>query len=124
TWVTNPGWYVVAAGWTAYLKKSASGVQQVWTRSPSGIQAQVSIFGSDSGIETLGDSGDVMFLSGGRRYRAAAGDLPEDVSYEFGVSKEIGGGWYVMMGRTLFHVVGTPIGDAGPGDAGAGDAGD
>jgi hypothetical protein len=120
----DPDWELVA-GWVAFSKKSASGYKQVWTRSPSGTLKQVSIFGADSKVETLSAIGDLMFLSGRRRYLGAGSGGPTDVSSDLGTSKDIGGGWYVMMGRTLFHVDGTPTAaDAGPiGDAGS-DGGD
>ena len=116
--VPSTGWYAASGGWAAYLKKSAtSGVQQVWTRSPVGAQAQVSVFGSDSMIETLDSAGEVMFFTRLKRYRATAGAAANEVSWQAGTGKAIGGGWYVVMGRTLFHVVGTPVAsgaDAGP----------
>lgn len=115
SYVGPDGYYAVTAGWVAFLKKGVTNVQQIWTRSPSGVLTQVTPFGSDSKIETLDGSGQVMFFNSNRRQFASAGSAPIDVSATFGRSVSLCGAWYVLMGNTVFRVsgVGSDAGASG-----------
>lgn len=106
SWVGPDGYFAVTAGWVAFLKKGVTNVQQIWTRSPSGMLTQVTPFGSNSQIETLDAAGQVMFFNSNRRQLASAGVVPVDVSTTFGRSVSLCGAWYVLMGNTVFHVSG------------------
>jgi hypothetical protein len=101
-------------GWIAYVQASV-GVNQVWSLSPTGTKAEVSIFNSNSTIDTLGPTGQVMFMNNGDddagvavgRYLGAALELPQRVSSMLGRSVEGCDGWYVVIGGSLFRVAGT-----------------
>lgn len=123
------GAYAAAGGWVAYPKKSSGNIVQVWTRSPSGTETQVSPFNTDSSLDSLGGNGELMFTNwtsgvGSRRWFGIAGSPPTDVSSALGRAVWKCGGWYVIMGNTVFKVVG--VGADGGGcslvDAGAPDS--
>jgi hypothetical protein len=126
------GW-AATSGWVAFLKQDVSLVQQVWTRSPQGMLAQISPFSSDSFIETLNGAGEVMFLTSTERYFGIAGSLPTPISPPSGRSVSACGKWYVLLGTSVLEVAGVDpdagttgcaVPDAGGApDASAGDAG-
>ncbi len=112
--------YQASNGWTAFVKP-ASGVNQVWSASPSGQQTQLSVFNTDSSIDAVGPTGEVMFLNQGDRdagvesgrYLRLPPALPERINSTLGVAVSGCDGWYVRMGGTLFQVTDTE--DAGTG---------
>jgi MYXO-CTERM domain-containing protein len=107
----SAGYYAATGGWTAFLKKSASsGTQQVWVRSPDGVQTQLSIFGSDSAVEAVNATGEVMFINGGTRYFASPTSTPVAVSSRLGRSVARCSGWYIVMADTVFWAKGIGAG--------------
>jgi uncharacterized protein (TIGR03382 family) len=100
--------YAVNNGWIAFTKKGPSGVLQVWLRNPGGVEKQVSFFGKDSPLESLGPDGDVMFScnNGGdwKRCFASFDKEAKDIGHGLGRARNLNGKWYVMMGRVLFGV--------------------
>ncbi len=115
--------YLLNGGWTAFLKPSASGVWQVWLRSPSGQESQVSFFGTDSRIDALAPSGEVTFLNGGTVYLGGPGTMPETLAPGFGRRLYLNGTWHLLVGRSVFAVApnSAPTADAGPDRIVAGD---
>jgi hypothetical protein len=54
------GGYAVNNGWIAFTKPGTAGQSQVWTRSPSGEERQVTTLGASSAIAALGPNGEVV----------------------------------------------------------------
>jgi len=54
-------------GWIAYTDMQ-NGVLQVWSYAPDGTRRQVTIFGSQSVIESLSPSGAIVYKNSGQRY--------------------------------------------------------
>ncbi|MCU1264854.1 MAG: hypothetical protein JWM21_1172 [Acidobacteria bacterium] len=101
----NPGTdYQVNEGWAAFTRLGTGGQRQVWTRSPDGIENQLSFFGTTSTIGALGPAGELTFLNGGRTYLARANQSPANIASDLGVSFARDGHWYVTIGRSLFLV--------------------
>jgi hypothetical protein len=103
----SSGSYALRAGWTAFTQIGASGVAQVWRRSPTGEVQQVSFFSADSRIEDINPSGDIVFVTGqldsARRYLAKVGQaMPTEISGGLGTARWNAGGWHLMLGRSLF----------------------
>jgi hypothetical protein len=112
-WFTPPKAYQVNNGWVAYTA-AVNGVGQVFTQSPSGVATMQSVYNSDSVVDALAPTGEVMFINGGNRYRRQGSALPEQItSSTLGVAVPGCDGWYVKMGGTLFQVSETQ--DAGTG---------
>jgi hypothetical protein len=121
--------YQANAGWIAYTQVS-NGVRQVASQSPSGMVTPLSVYDTDSRIDAVGPTGEVMFLNEGDadagiapgRYLRLPPAAPEFLSSPLGTAVPGCDGWYVKMGGTLFRVSGTE--DAGTGcaafDAGTG----
>lgn len=95
--------FQVANGWVAYTKPGTSGQLQVWTRSPEGIQSQITHFGDDSRISALAPNGEVMFRHG-RRYLGRSGQTPIDIDSGLGTVFWQQGQWWLTLGRSLFKV--------------------
>jgi MYXO-CTERM domain-containing protein len=116
----TPAMYAANGGWIAYMEPSG-GVNQVWARSPAGVATMLSVYDTNSSVDALGASGEVMFLNGGDvdagaapgRYLRLPPALPEFISSPLGKAVVGCDGWYVKMGTTLFKVTGTD--DAGVG---------
>lgn len=95
--------YRVNGGWVAFTRLSATGLRQVWTRSPADEEAQVSFFNTSSFIKALSPLGGVVF-SNSRTY------LKEPGMPEFQTGSGLGdyfwqdGQWFVTIGRSLFKV--------------------
>ncbi|WP_437738266.1 hypothetical protein [Sorangium sp. So ce1335] len=105
---------LVHAGHTGFLKSDGA-VNQVWLRAADGEQHQISDFATDStfdqvklrvGHDGLSDSGEVLFLNGGKRYIGGPGAAPEEISTDLGHGRWLDGSWYVTIGNTLFQVAG------------------
>jgi hypothetical protein len=111
--------YLVNNGWVAYATL-ANGVRQVSSLAPDGGITQLSVYNSDSVIEALARSGEVIFVNGGSRYRRQPPALPEAIGSTLGMAVPGCDGWYVMMGGTLFQIAETADAGAGcaPMDAG------
>jgi hypothetical protein len=97
--------YQVDNGWIAYRKPGTGGQSQVWTRSSSGVESQVSFFSTSSRIDSIAPSGEVTFINGGRRYLAQPASIPIDINSWLGYSFWQDGHWYVVIGRSLFQVI-------------------
>jgi hypothetical protein len=96
--------YLVDSGWAAYDLPGGTGARQVWVRSPGGQQSQVSIWTTDSKLEALSSSGDVIFSHQGRRYLGRASQLPVDVSSDLGKAYWKDGAWYVVVGGSVISL--------------------
>src|SRR5690349_17476587 len=68
--------YEANAGWVAFTRLDAGGALQIWTRSPAGVIARVTSFGTSSRIDALGPDGTVVFTNGSRRYVVPPGGTP------------------------------------------------
>jgi len=118
------GYYALAGGWAAYLKKSFAGVEQVWLRSPTAALTQLSAFSTDNAVEAISASGEVMFMNGHRRYFASTTSPVIEVSSSLGHAVTRCGAWYVLLGNTVFRVAGVGNGgdpDCEPVDGGSSD---
>src|SRR5262249_10823009 len=105
--------FAVNGGWTADAAPHGTcATLQVGTRAPDDTRAQVSVWNSDSTAEAVNDSGEVMLWNAGQRYRATAGDTPDQISSTLGRAVWLDGQWYIVMGRTLFSI-GSPPPDGG-----------
>jgi hypothetical protein len=96
--------YQVSNGWVAFTKPGTGGQRQVWRRAPNGSQEQISFFGSSSTIDALASNGEVMFVSGSRRYLVPVGAPAIEIGSSLGRSFWQNGSWYIVIGRTLFQV--------------------
>lgn len=96
--------YQLRDGWVAYTDLGNQGQTQLWTYDAQGNKAQRSLFFAASEIDTLGDGGRVMFMSGGRRYLSIGSGIATDVSSAQGKSYHINNQWYIAIGRVLFSV--------------------
>ena len=100
--------YLVNGGWIAFTRPYQTGTAQIWTRSPAGVETQVSALGQNSWLDLLSPSGEVVFssplINSDRRYRAAAGSPPTDIGSGLGRALYIGGQLHVLLGATLFRV--------------------
>lgn len=94
----------VVDGWVAFLRRDGREVLQVWTRSPTGVETQISATPISCTLDRLGRNGSVMFLAGDRRFLGAPGIQPREISSRAGRSKWVDGRWYVFIDQTLFVV--------------------
>jgi signal peptidase I len=93
-------------GWIGYVKQSAT-VNQVWVRSPAGVDRQASATGLSGALpETLSPDGAVFFRVQARRFLATPpfGGATVDVGTRQGRGLFIDGGAYVIIGRSLLRV--------------------
>lgn len=112
--VAEPDWAKVTLddrqennGWVAYTVLGGSGQSQVWLRTPSGDERQITFFSTSSHIETLAPNGDITTISQNRRYLTRLGSSIVDVSSYFkGRSDSYfqNGKWFVVIGGTLFSI--------------------
>jgi hypothetical protein len=102
-----PDFYETNGGWIAFTRPDLSNTPQVWVRSPSGLETQISSLGTESRIEVLGPTGEVVFTSSAtgaqRRYRGGPG-VAVDVGPDVGRPLYIGTQLHVLIGSTLFRV--------------------
>jgi hypothetical protein len=113
-WPTSWGAHVqyqMNNGWVAFTKPGSTEQSQIWTRSPSGTDAQRSFFSTSSKLESLGPQGEVTFLNPFNpaimptgRYLALPGALPILISSASGRVKWDGGKLLLLLGRSLFEV--------------------
>ncbi|WP_437599503.1 hypothetical protein WMF28_42440 [Sorangium sp. So ce590] len=125
------GAYQLHAGYIAFLQ-GPRGSEQVWLRTPSGAQHQLSFFSTPSqlddpparlGHDGVSDTGEVMFLNPPKRYLGAPGAAPREIGSRLGHARWFEGAWYVVMGNTLFEVDDGSSGEGeGGGASGAGEA--
>ncbi|WP_437302626.1 hypothetical protein [Sorangium sp. So ce388] len=125
------GAYQLHAGYIAFLRGSL-GSEQVWLRTPTGELRQLSFFATASrlddpptrlGHDGISDTGEVMFLNPPKRYLAAPGAAPREISSHLGHARWLDGAWYVVMGNTLFAVDDGSSGTGGEGGSGGGAGG-
>lgn len=101
----EPDWdYQVNNGWVAFTKPAGSVPMQVWLRSPTGEERQVSFFGVCSRIRSLGPNGDVIFTNGPQLFYARLG-LPPLILSPPSATRVY---WFdhkplVLIGRDLFR---------------------
>lgn len=97
---------VINQGWVAYQAPGSGGTSQVWTRSPAGVQAKQTFFGTSSSIQALAPNGQLLFINEAHLYEARPSSPPLDLGpWDFA-----GGGkvlwqqdrWYLALGRSLF----------------------
>lgn len=91
--------YAIAAGWVAYSQIDAGGATQVWKRDPSGNKVQLSFFSSDSSVEAINDSGDVIWSNAGRKFLNS-----HPLGTYLGSTIFRDGKWHVILGSTLFKL--------------------
>jgi hypothetical protein len=98
--------YQVNNKYVTYSKYGTSGQLQIWVRDSTGADNQVTFFGSNSTIELLDSSGDVMFVNSGERYLANKGTLqPKDLGTDIGNSYYRDSSWYVVEGRYVYKLI-------------------
>jgi hypothetical protein len=95
--------YQINNGWVAFTRPGTGGQLQVWTRSPSGQEAQVTFYGDSSRISALAPNGELMFLHNGR-YLSRPGEPPIEINSSLGNPFWEEGQWWMTLGRTLFQV--------------------
>ena len=102
--------YIANHGWVVFARFDIAEDQQLWLRSPTRDEEQVTFFGSDSYPDTLGADGELMFFNRERRYLVRERGVPPlDVGAGYrGFSFQHACDWYVAIGNTLF-VVGDEI---------------
>lgn len=102
--------YLTVNGWVAYTRLGSGGETQLWTRSPTGVEQQVTRFGTSSSVQALGPNGEVVLLNtfGGvtRRYLAVPdySAPPRDIGSALGTPFFLNGTLFVRLGRTLFQL--------------------
>jgi hypothetical protein len=100
--------YQVEGGWTAYTRRAMDGTRQVWVRSPLGVFTQLSSLAGSSHVESLSPGGRVAFVFNNRRYLAAQGEMPVEVSSGLPTSLWENEIPFVALGRSLFRI-GAPV---------------
>lgn len=105
--LSTPRDYRTVNGWVAYLKAGSGGDNQVWTRSPAGLETQATRF---SFFESLGPNGEVVMNSAFagvlRRYLAIPdySAPPRDIGSYYGTPFFLNGTLFIRLGRSLFQV--------------------
>jgi hypothetical protein len=102
----------VVNGWIAFNRRAPDSTYQVWLRSPSASELQVSFFGSSSWVGALSSEGRLTFMngfeySGGRHYLKVPGLAARDFAWNMGRTLWLGQTAYVALGRSLFRVEGS-----------------
>lgn len=87
----------------AYTKLGTSGQTQVWVRDSTGVQSQLTFFGTSSLLDLLTERGDVIYTHDSKRYlRLRTGQTvaitPQGKTYFRDSS------FYVAIGRSLFRL--------------------
>ena len=95
--------YDARAGWIAFTRSGTSGQRQVWLRSPSGIENQITFFGDSSRIEAVGADGSAI-LKRSRRYYSKIDSTPLDVSSTLGRTFWVSDSWMVAIGGSVFRI--------------------
>jgi hypothetical protein len=96
--------YQIRDGWVAYTDIGNFGQRHVWTYDAQGNKVQRTFFGVSSYIDTLGDGGNLMFISGNRRYLSTSSGASSDVNSSLGKAYQVGDQWLVSIGRVLFEL--------------------
>jgi hypothetical protein len=95
--------YAVAGGFVAFTRANSGGTLQVFRRNLSGSNEQLTTSGGY--VDTIADNGEVMLITGNRRYRSLGpSSAPVPVSSSLGRSVFQGGVWNVVIGNTIFKV--------------------
>lgn len=97
--------YQIRDGWVSYTNIGSSAQKHVWSYDPSGNRVQRTFFQASSYIETMGDNGELMLISGKRRYLSTADGTLTEISSDSGKSYFVEGKWYIAIGRVLFTIV-------------------
>ncbi|WP_437689816.1 hypothetical protein [Sorangium sp. So ce176] len=107
----NSAGLLLHAGHAAFLRSDGE-VNQVWLRTSDGEQHQISSFETSSlfdqqklriGHDGISDSGEVVFLNGGKRYIGVPGEAPAEIGSDLGHARWLDDGWHVTIGDTLFR---------------------
>ncbi len=96
--------YRLDSGWIAYTDIGNLGQKHVWRRSPSGSSVQLTFFGTDSRVDNVGSTGEVLLTQGQRRYRAIESQPLEDIGSTIGKSYWLNEGWLLTIGRHLLEL--------------------
>ena len=99
--------YAVNNGWIAFTKPGTGGFLQVWTRSPSGEERQVTIGGTPSSIAALGPNGEVVSAEG-----APSAPYHLHLPPYTGTPVDLGDGQataFVFTGTALLKLVGNTV---------------
>jgi hypothetical protein len=98
----------VAGGYVAFARDDAAGATQVFVRLPTGEDRRVSVLATSSYVEALAPTGQVTFVSGGRRYLGGPGAPARDIG---GAPDGVGswslwqdGRWLVVDGAVVYAV--------------------
>jgi hypothetical protein len=96
---------MLAQGWVAFVRPGG-GVGQVWLRSPTGVEAQLSSWGTHSTPRLLGPAGTIIYESGGTSYLSGPGSasVPFSSSKFLRLFKLENGTPHVALGNTVFRV--------------------
>ncbi|MDB4913780.1 MAG: hypothetical protein JWM95_1424 [Gemmatimonadetes bacterium] len=97
--------YDVNGGWAAFSKLDISQVQQVWTRSPTGVLRQVSEALDRSIPLAFRSDGAIVFASGAHAYSSTATGPVKDLGAYFGRVVLRNGDFYMLVGRTVFKII-------------------
>ncbi|WP_437670732.1 hypothetical protein [Sorangium sp. So ce131] len=116
--------YHLHAGYAAFIRRSL-GANQVWLRTPTGEEHQISLFATSSRLENdlsahhdISDTGEVMFVNPPARYLGAPGAFPREIGSDSGLARWRDGAWHIIEGNTLLGVDVDPGGGSGAGGAG------
>jgi hypothetical protein len=97
--------YQVGGTWAAFLRSD----HEIWTRSPAGVEVQVTSHPIGSKIDIIGPDGSVIFIRDYRRYYLAPGsnfwiDVASWRGSEMGTMKWTPTGYLELLGRSVFAV--------------------
>ena len=99
--------YLVAGGWVAYAQQNG-GVMQVWRRSPSGQNTQLTFYGTPSTLAAVAPNGEVAFYNNSKLYISKGTWPPAEIA---SVHSNSGlkvywrdGRWQAILGRSLFQI--------------------
>ena len=95
--------YQINSGWTAYTDLGTQQQLHVFTRSPQGVVTRHTEFSTDSYVDRLGATGEVMIVNAGKRFFSQGNGLVE-VSSSTGTRYWWNGAWYVAIGNALLAV--------------------
>jgi len=96
--------YLVVNGWVAFARLGSTNQGQIWLRSPSGVEEQITVFSAASKLVALAPTGEVIVANRGRLYLYKPGQSGlHDVASVNVWPKYLNGSWQYVVGRTLFR---------------------
>ncbi len=96
--------YQINNGHISFTNNSSTEKRHVWHLSPEGTLLQRSYFGTDSYIETLTDTGDIIIYNKLGRYLSKPGEEPQKIGSRLGKTWHINGIWYLTLENELFKI--------------------